>query len=171
MGYNLKITDWQAAIGLAQMKKLPNFIDIRKKNFERMFDGFKSLEKYFILPEKSDKSEPSWFGFPITIKDDSPFNKLELVKYLEDNNIGTRQLFSGNILRQPLFLDNKIPMRIHNGKMIYSSELTESHYKELPMTDKIMENTFWIGIWPGIDNNDIEYVIHTIKEFLINRLP
>lgn len=116
LGYNLKITDWQAAIGLAQMKKLPNFIEIRKKNFERMFDGFKSLEKYFILPEKSDKSEPSWFGFPITIKDDALFNKLELVKYLEDNNIGTRQLFSGNNLRQPLFLDNKIPMRYRMGK-------------------------------------------------------
>jgi len=172
LGYNLKITDWQAAIGLAQLEKLEDFIKKRKNNFQRLYDGLEPFEDYFILPKQLEKSNSSWFGFPITVKNNEKFTQLELIKHLEYNKIGTRQLFSGNILRQPLFLDNDIKIRIKNSVTLNSSNLKEMDYNKLPVTDEIMENTFWIGLWPGISNSDINQIIHIIKMFIksvINR--
>lgn len=166
LGYNLKITDWQAAIGLAQIEKLEDFIEKRKNNFIKLYDGLEPFEEYFILPKQLEKSDSAWFGFPITVKNNGKFTRLDLVKNLEDNNIGTRQLFSGNILRQPLFLNNNIKIRIKNSSTLVSSHLDESDYNKIPVTDEIMKNTFWVGVWPGISNHDINQIIHIIKMFI-----
>lgn len=164
LGYNLKITDWQAACGLAQLKKLPEFIKKRQDNFALLKHGLRSLEEFIILPQSLEEALPSWFGFLITLKDEK-FDKIELCKYLESNNIGTRQLFAGNILRQPAFVDNRIPLKIRNSEVIYSDQLDEEHYVQLPNTDIIMNNTFWIGVWPGITSKDIDYVVSVFKRF------
>jgi CDP-6-deoxy-D-xylo-4-hexulose-3-dehydrase len=169
-GYNLKLTDWQAAIGLAQLEKLPCFIEKRKENFKLLYDGLKEFDEYFILPEITENSEPSWFGFLITIKENNKFNKIDLIKYLEENNVGTRQLFAGNILRQPVFVNSDIDFRIKNSPLINSSELTEEHYKILPNTDTVMNSTFWIGIWQGITEIEINYIIKIFKNFIKERL-
>jgi len=166
IGYNLKITDWQAAIGLSQLEKLEGFIKKRKENFQVLYDGLKEFEEFFILPEKTEFSAPSWFGFLITLKENCGFNKVDLCKYLEDNNIGTRQLFAGNILRQPAFVDNNISLRIRNSGITSSDELVENHYKLLPNTDTVMNNTFWIGVWPGISRKEINYTVNTFRKFI-----
>ena len=165
-GYNFKITDWQAAIGLAQLKKLPDFIRKRQNNFTLLKAAFKKFEKYFILPEAAKKSNPSWFGFCLTLKENVKFSKKELVDFLEKNGIGTRNLFAGNILRQPVFVDNEIKIRIRNSSILISSDLTEEHYALLPNTDAIMERSFWIGLWPGVSENEIKYVSNKINEFI-----
>lgn len=166
LGYNLKITDWQAACGLAQLDKLEGFIRTRKKNFELIYNGLKKFEEYLILPSFSENSTPSWFGFLISVKPNAKFNKLELVKYLENNNIGTRQLFAGNILRQPAFVENDIEIRIRNSGVLNSRTLAEEHYRMLPNTDFIMNNTFWIGVYPGITERDVNIIIETFERFL-----
>lgn len=156
LGYNLKATDFQAAIGLSQLKKLPDFIKKRKENFNLLYEGFKKegLDKYFILPIWLSESEPSWFGFPLTIKDEAEFNREDLIKYLEKNNIGTRLLFAGNIIKQPAFTNSDIEYKIIG---------------DLKNTDKIMRDTFWIGVWPGIKNEDIEYMIKQFNLFIGDR--
>lgn len=166
MGYNLKITDWQAAIGLAQLQKLPEFVEKRKSNFKYLYSGLKEFEEYFILPEPTEDSEPSWFGFPITVKDNDKFDQIKLVKYLEENRIGTRKLFAGNILRQPAFINSNIKMRIGSSPLKNSNELTEKDLNKLQNTEDIMNKTFWIGIWPGINENDLEYVIDKVKDLI-----
>ncbi|MFN3786822.1 MAG: lipopolysaccharide biosynthesis protein RfbH [Sulfurihydrogenibium azorense] len=166
LGYNLKITDWQAALGLAQLNKLPKFVQKRKENFKLIYEGLKDLEKYFILPKATEKSDPSWFGFPITLRENLPFSKLDLIKYLERNKIGTRQLFAVNILRQPIFTESSIKLRIRDSGIIISNELSEEHYRLLPNTEKIMNDTFWIGVWPGVEEEDIIYIIDTFKKFI-----
>jgi len=167
-GYNLKITDWQAAIALAQLDKLDLFIKKRKENFNALYTGLKQFEEYFTLPETIESADPSWFGFLITVKDNEKFDKIKLIKYLEENNIGTRQLFAGNILRQPCFVDNDINFRIINSSIINSKNLNESHYQMLPNTESVLNNTFWIGVWPGITKNQIGYIIQTFEKFLSN---
>ena len=166
LGYNLKITDWQAAIGLAQLKKLPNFIKKRKENFKNLYAGLKEFEEYLILPKATENTEPAWFGFPITVKENAPFTKFEIVKYLENNKIGTRQLFAGNILRHPAFIENDVKLRIKDTDILSSKDLSEEHYKLLPNTDIVMNRTFWIGVWPGINKNDIDYIIDIFKNFI-----
>lgn len=168
LGYNLKITDWQTAIGLAQLKKLPEFIEKRKENFKFLYDGLKEFEDYLILPKATPNSEPSWFGFPITIKENAPFSKFELIRYLESNGIGTRQLFAGNMLRHPAFMETNIKLRIRNSDIINSKELSEKYYELLPNTEKVMNSTFWIGVWPGLDKEDINKIIIVFREFLSN---
>ncbi|AND85378.1 lipopolysaccharide biosynthesis protein RfbH [Clostridium tyrobutyricum] len=143
-GYNLKVTDMQAALGVSQLKKLPDFIKTRKENFKRLYEGLNQFEDYLILPQSEKNSDPSWFGFPITLRENNGFNRNDVVKFLEKNKIGTRLLFAGNILKQPLFTENKIEYRVVDN---------------LENTNTIMENTFWIGVWPGIDNQRIEYMI------------
>jgi CDP-4-dehydro-6-deoxyglucose reductase, E1 len=165
-GYNFKITDWQAAIGLSQLKKLPDFIKKRQTNFALLKSEFKKFAKYFILPEAAENSSPSWFGFWLTLKENVKFSKKELVDFLEKSGIGTRNLFAGNILRQPVFVDDEIKIRIRNSGILISSDLKEEHYALLPNTDAIMERSFWIGLWPGISENEIKYILNKINEFI-----
>lgn len=169
LGYNMKITDWQAAIGCAQLKKVDLFIKKRRENFELLFSKLKNLEDYFILPKIEEKCTPSWFGFLITLKPECHFTKQELVEYLENNGIGTRQLFAGNILRQPSFVENNIKLRIGNSDLLCSSSLTEEEYNKLPNTDYIMNNTFWVGVHPALGNEEINMISDTIKQFVDER--
>ncbi|MDR1123788.1 MAG: lipopolysaccharide biosynthesis protein RfbH [Elusimicrobiota bacterium] len=166
LGYNLKITDWQAACALAQLKKLDGFIAKRKENFTRLFMGLKPFDKYFILPSWDSKAEPSWFGFLLTVKEDAGFGKIEFCKYLEQNGIGTRQLFAGNILRQPCFTEDEIPLRIKNSALLNSKDLNEEHYKMLPGTEKVMNGSFWVGVWPGLSAGDIDKTIAAFAKFI-----
>ena len=150
-GYNLKATDLQAAIGCAQLEKFPGFVERRKYNFNRLKEGLSSLEDKLILPEPERNSDPSWFGFMITVKDD--VDKSDLVQYLEDKGVQTRMLFAGNILKQPCF-----------------DEIREdsSRYRvigDLKTTDEIMNNTFWIGVYPGMTDDKLDYMIETIKSY------
>ncbi len=148
-GYNLKITDMQASVGLAQLSKIKKFIQKRKENFNWLKNHLEKYEKYFLLPEATEKSEPSWFGFPILIKDDAPFSLLELNGYLFSHNVDTRPIFTGNITKQPYF-KNK------NFRVIGN----------LNNTDKMMGRTFWIGVYPGLTVDMMEYVVKTIDDFI-----
>lgn len=163
VGYNLKISDWQAACGLAQLKKLDSFIEKRRDNFRKITNGLRQFEKYILLPVAEEKSVPSWFGLLLSTQDG--VDKIDLCKYLEDHGVGTRQLFAGNMLRQPEFVDNEIPMRIRNSGMLNSKHLTEEHYAMLPETDREMNHTFWIGVWPGITDEDITKIITTFRDY------
>lgn len=151
IGYNLKVTDMQAAVGVEQLRKLPSFIQARKKNFELLYDGLKKYEKYFILPEKEPNADPSWFGFILTVREDAGFNRDDLVKHLEKNNIATRMLFAGNITRHPSFKDIKY-------------QISEN----LLNTDRIMNDTFWIGVYPGLTREMIAYMVKVFDDFIKN---
>lgn len=151
LGYNLKITDIQGALGLAQLNKLEKFIQKRKENFDLLYKGLKEFENYFILPEKHQLSDPSWFGFLLTIKDDSKLNRTELLQFLEEKKMGTRLLFAGNIIKQPYFTNNNFDYKVIGN---------------LENTDKVMNNTFWIGIGPLINEKMIQYVVCCFKEFI-----
>ncbi|MFI5305535.1 MAG: lipopolysaccharide biosynthesis protein RfbH [Nitrospiria bacterium] len=153
IGYNLKITDMQAAVGVAQLKKLPGFIQKRKENFKYLGDKLKIYGKYFILPEPTKNSEPSWFGFPMTVRENAPFTKKEIVAYLEKHKIATRMLFAGNLLKQPAY--ENINCRIQGL---------------LKNSDLIMNNTFWIGVYPNISNLMMAYVAERISSFLRSAL-
>lgn len=149
-GYNLKVTDMQAAIGLSQLKKLPIFIDKRKENYIKLYNGLKQFEKYMILPKATEDGEPSWFGLPLTLRQNCNFARNDIVNFLENHRIGTRLLFAGNMLKQPLFTQNDVPYRIIG---------------DLKNTDIVMNNSFWIGVWPGISDEHIEYIIEIFAEF------
>jgi len=149
IGYNLKLTDFQAAIGVAQLDKLPKFIKKRKENFQDLFLFFKKYERYFILPSWEKEADPCWFGFMLVVKDDAPFTRLELVKYLEENRIGTRNLFAGNLLKHPAYLGRK-NLRVV-GKMVNS--------------DLVMNNGFWIGVYPGITPVMRKRVMNIFEDF------
>lgn len=166
LGYNLKITDWQAACALSQLSKLDGFIEKRKANFTRLFMGLKQFENYFILPSWESGAEPSWFGFLMTVKKDAPFNKIALCRFLEENNIGTRQLFAGNILRQPAFTEENITLRIKNSALLNSKDLTDADYANLPNTDEVMNASFWVGVWPGLEEAEIERTISVFAQFI-----
>jgi CDP-6-deoxy-D-xylo-4-hexulose-3-dehydrase len=167
LGYNLKITDWQASIALAQMDKLPEFINKRRENFDLLYNGLEKFSEHLLLPEATEKSEPSWFGFLITVKENNKFTKNDLVKYLEQNDVGTRQLFAGNLLRQPAFLDTEFNLRIKSSKLISSSQINDEYYKMLPNTDNVMNNTFWIGVWPGMTIETINFIIDKFERFFL----
>jgi CDP-6-deoxy-D-xylo-4-hexulose-3-dehydrase len=148
MGYNMKITDMQAACGLAQIESLKSFILKRKENFNFLYDNLKDLEEFLILPKAEKNSDPSWFGFPLSIRNDKKFERNNLVKKLNDNKIGTRLLFSGNLTRQP-----------------YMKNVNFKVHKDLTNTDFIMKNTFWIGVYPGLQKEHLEFVVNNIKNF------
>ena len=150
LGYNLKVSDMQASIGLSQLNKLPEFIEKRKDNYRKIYNGLKDLEEYLILPKATEKSEPSWFGFTITIKENNKYDRNTLIEYLEKNKIGTRLLFAGNLIRQPAFTENDYKYRVVG---------------ELKNTDIVTNRTFWIGLWPGITNECIDYIVGKFKEF------
>lgn len=149
MGYNLKITDMQAACGLAQLERIEEFVQKRKENFIFLKEALRSCEEFIILPEATPNSDPSWFGFPITLREEAQIPRVDLLKFLDQNKIGTRLLFAGNLTRQPYFKD--------------------VHYRvvgDLTNTDLIMNNTFWIGLYPGLSTVHLQYVVDKIEEFL-----
>jgi CDP-6-deoxy-D-xylo-4-hexulose-3-dehydrase len=149
LGYNLKLGDVQAAIGLAQMSRLEVFISARKANWQYLYNGLMDLNDYFILPEATPGSDPSWFGFALTIKDNASFDRNQLISYLDSKKIGTRMLFGGNLTLQPAFQNTTF--RIHG---------------DLLNSDLITKNTFWIGVWPGLTNEMLDYMINEIKHFI-----
>lgn len=152
-GYNLKVTEMQAAIGVAQLKKLPGFIEKRKENWKKLQTGLSSLQDKLILPEPCPNSDPSWFGFVITVRDG--INRTELTKYLESNKIQTRNLFAGNFLRHPCFNQMR---ESGKGFRIVGS---------LDNADTVTRNTFWIGVYPGMTDDMIQFMIDKIKSFII----
>jgi CDP-6-deoxy-D-xylo-4-hexulose-3-dehydrase len=148
LGYNLKISDMQAACALAQMDRVEDFIAARKANFAYLKNGLKNCEEFLLLPEATPKSDPSWFGFPITIKASAGINRVDLLQYLDQHKIGTRLLFAGNLTRQPY-------MKGRNFRI--SGELTN--------TDIVMNDTFWIGVYPGLNREMLDFVIAKIEAF------
>ena len=152
LGFNLKATDMQAAIGCAQLDKLDNIVARRRENFAYLRNGLEGLPG-LILPEAQVNSNPSWFGFLITVKDDAGFTRNELTQYLEEHKVQTRNLFAGNLLKHPAFEQ-------------YVEGVDYRVIGELPVTDTIMSATFWIGVYPGMTNEKLQYMIDTIKEFV-----
>jgi CDP-6-deoxy-D-xylo-4-hexulose-3-dehydrase len=147
IGYNLKVTDAQAAVGVAQMEKLPDFVAKRKRNFKMVYEGLRPFEEYLVLPRWSDKADPSWFAFPITLREGLPFSRNDLQRFLEERLIETRLLFAGNILKQPAYRD--IPRRIVG---------------ELPIANDVMQNTMFFGVYPGLERPQIEYIIEAFYD-------
>lgn len=148
IGYNLKMTDMQAAVGVAQLQKLPGFIEARKRNWQLLYDGLKPYEEFFILPQATPNSDPSWFGFLLTVRPDAPFGRNKLIQFLETNLVATRLLFSGNITRQPAY-----------------QNLNYRVVGDLTNTDTVMNQTFWIGVYPRITPDMIEYVLSIFAKF------
>jgi len=147
IGYNLKATDMQAAVGVAQLRKLPGFIEARRKNFRTLYAGLKPLEEFFILPEATPGSDPSWFGFPIAVRPGAPFARADVVRFLEGKKIGTRSLFGGNLVRQPAYAET--PHRVI-GK--------------LENSDFTMDRVFWIGVFPGLSRAMLDYMLEALHE-------
>jgi CDP-6-deoxy-D-xylo-4-hexulose-3-dehydrase len=142
IGYNLKLTDMQAAVGVAQLKKLPAFIETRRRNFQALYDGLKDLEQFFILPEATPGSEPSWFGFPIAVRPEAPFTRNDAVNFLETRKIATRLLFGGNLVRQPAYRD--VQCRAVG---------------DLKNSDFVMNQVFWVGVYPGLSTEAIKFMV------------
>lgn len=149
LGYNLKVTDMQAAIGLAQLKKLPGFISSRKSNFSALYSGLRDLEDRIILPEPEENADPSWFGFPITLRRDGFRDRRTLTEALNERGIGTRLLFGGNLTKQLAF--RGVNFRVASS---------------LENTDAVMERTFWVGVYPGIDERRMDYLIQNLRDAL-----
>jgi CDP-6-deoxy-D-xylo-4-hexulose-3-dehydrase len=146
LGYNLKITDMQAAVGVGQLDRLEDFIAARKRNFDLLKEGLRPFEDRLILPEATPRSDPSWFGFPITLRETG--RRDDLVKYLNQHRIGTRLLFGGNLIRQPYMLDRAF-----------------RQVGDLASSDRVMTDTFWIGVYPGISPDAVGYMIDRIRAF------
>jgi CDP-6-deoxy-D-xylo-4-hexulose-3-dehydrase len=151
VGYNMKITDMQAALGFSQLDKIDEFITKRKNNFKYLMEKFKEneFEKFFYLPEKLEKSDPSWYGFLITVKDPNKIKRNEIVQFLNNHRILSRLLFAGNITKQPGYMNKKCRI-----------------IGDLKNTDKLMNDAFWIGVWPGLEKEHLDFVILKFKEFL-----
>ena len=150
-GFNLKVSDMQAAVGVAQLEKFPSFVEKRKENFAKLYDGLKDI-KDFILLQAQPLSDPSWFGFMITLREGVSYTRNDISQFLEANNIQTRNLFAGNLLRHPLFdtMQESVDYRVVG---------------ELTNTDKIMNDSFWIGLYPGMGDDAINYMVKKIRKF------
>jgi len=146
-GYNLKITDMQASCGVAQLERIKLFVRERQSNFNYLTDNLRSLEEYLILPTPTENSDPSWFGYPITVKGKKT-NRADLIKYLDDNKVGTRLLFAGNLTKQPYF-----------------SEIEYRTIGNLRNTNRIMNQTFWIGLYPGLSKTMLDYSVKQLKKY------
>jgi CDP-4-dehydro-6-deoxyglucose reductase, E1 len=153
IGYNLKMTDMQAAVGVAQLAKLPRFIDARRENWRRLREAFDVYRDDLILPEPTPNSEPSWFGFKLLVRREAPFSREDIVEHLERHGVMTRHVFAGNLLRQPAYRD--IPRRTVG---------------DLANTDIVMERAFWIGVYPGVSTEMVDYVIEVVERFFTQRV-
>jgi CDP-6-deoxy-D-xylo-4-hexulose-3-dehydrase len=147
VGYNLKITDMQAAVGVAQLDKVGEFVEARKRNFRKLHEGLSDLDELFLLPQATPRSDPSWFGFPIAVRPDAPITRNEIVRELESRKIATRLLFAGNLLRQPAYAD--IEHRVVG---------------ELRNSDFVMENVFWLGVYPALGEPHLDYVLDVLHD-------
>ena len=147
------MTDMQAAVGVSQLKKLPGFIEQRRANFKALRAGLQDLEEFFILPEATPNSEPSWFGFPIAVRPGAPFNRNQAIAYLENRKIATRLLFAGNLLRQPAY--QSIQYRVVGN---------------LENTDFIMNQVFWVGVYPGITSEMLSYMLEVFHKLPVEQL-
>ena len=152
IGYNLKLTDLQASIGVSQLDKVDSFIQKRKVNWERLHSGLSNLEEFFILPQKQKNSDPSWFGFALTVKQSAPFSRPELINHLDEKKINSRFLFGGNILWQPAYLNSE-----------------HREVGSLSNSDTVALGTFWLGVFPGLTNGMIDFVIETIQDFVTSK--
>jgi CDP-6-deoxy-D-xylo-4-hexulose-3-dehydrase len=148
IGYNLKMTDIQAAIGLAQLDKLPDFVAARKRNFACIYDGLKPYEEFLILPTWSERADPAWFAFPITVRPGAPFSRRDLITFLEERNIETRLLFAGNVIRQPGY-----------------RHIVHRSVGDLANSDLVLRSTFFIGVYPGLDRARIDYMLQAFADF------
>jgi len=153
IGYNLKATDMQAAVGVSQLKKLSQFVAARRRNFQQLYQGLADLQEYFLLPEPTPEAEPSWFGFPLAIRPGVCFSRNELIAHLDARKIGTRLLFGGNLTRQPAY---------HNVAFRQVGDLANS--------DFVMNRAFWLGVYPGLTEEMISYVVSSIREFVDERV-
>jgi CDP-6-deoxy-D-xylo-4-hexulose-3-dehydrase len=149
IGYNLKATDMQAALGASQIEKLPHFVERRKDNFRHLYSSLKPVEHCLLLPEPTPGSDPSWFGFPIGVREDAPFKREDLIRALDAQKIGTRLLFGGNLLRQPAYegCEYRVVGNLRN-------------------TDFVMNNVFWLGVYPGLTPQMLDFVAATIAKFV-----
>jgi CDP-6-deoxy-D-xylo-4-hexulose-3-dehydrase len=147
IGYNLKVTDMQAAVGVAQLKKVPGFIEARRKNFRLLKEGLRDLEEFLILPEATPNSDPSWFGFPIGVRENAPFTRDQVTAHLEQHKIATRLLFGGNLVRQPAY-----------------SGIEKRVIGTLPNSDFVMNRVFWIGVYPGLTGPKIDYILSVFRK-------
>jgi CDP-6-deoxy-D-xylo-4-hexulose-3-dehydrase len=152
IGYNLKATDMQAALGLSQIEKLDFFVKRRKENFNYLINQLKEVEG-LMLPIATENSDPSWFGFPITLDPNHPVNREELLRFLDSRKIGTRLMFAGNIMRQPAYLDQDFRV-----------------VGDLTNTDIVMKRTFWVGTYPGLTNPMLDFIADSIKDFLTGKI-
>ena len=146
IGYNLKLTDMQAAVGVAQLEKLDGFVEARRRNIRALREGLAGLEEFFVLPEATNGAEPSWFGFPVAVRAGAPFTRNQVTHYLETRKIATRLLFGGNLVRQPAYRDSQY-------RVVGS----------LSQTDIVMNQVFWIGVYPGIQGQILDYMLETMK--------
>ncbi|MGE4543784.1 MAG: lipopolysaccharide biosynthesis protein RfbH [Pedobacter sp.] len=153
-GYNLKITDMQAAIGCSQLEKLPSFVESRKMNWQILRDGLADTQELLVLPEPTADSDPAWFGFPITVKDTAPFSRDQLVNHLEQCGIQTRMLFAGNLIKHPCFDEMR---RSGSGYRTVG---------DLAVTDQIMNNTFWLGVYPGLTVRMLDHMLNVTRKFV-----
>lgn len=149
LGYNLKITDMQAAVGFAQLDRLPQFVEVRRRNFRRLKAGLSDLQEFLILPEATHGSDPSWFGFLITVRDDAPFSRNDLTRPLNQQGVATRNLFSGNLTRQPYMIGR-------NFRVV----------GDLTNTDRVMNQTFWIGVFPGLTDDHVDFAIEKVHQIV-----
>jgi len=150
VGYNLKATDMQAAVGVAQLKKLPGFIEARKRNFAYLKAGLKDVQEHFVLPEATANSDPSWFGFPLLVRETASFSRNTLMEFLNERKIHTRQLFGGNLTRQPAY-----------------AGLNYRVVGDLEASDRVMHQAFWIGVYPGLTQPMLDYVLESINEIAL----
>lgn len=148
VGYNLKATDMQAAVGLSQLGKLNGFVAARRRNFQFLLDSLRDLDEFFVLPRPTPNSEPSWFGFPLAVRPTAPFTRDALTRHLDAKKIGTRLLFGGNLVRQPAYQD--VPKRVVG---------------DLATTDFVMNRVFWVGVYPGLTAEMLTFVVDTIRDF------
>ncbi len=149
LGYNLKLTDMQAAIGVAQLAKLPDFLAARRRNFRFLYEALRGLEEFFLLPQATPSAEPSWFGFPLAVRPTAPFSREEVTHFLEERRIATRLLFAGNLTRQPAYA--AVPYR---------------QVGDLAQSDFVMERVFWVGVYPGLTEEMLAYIAESLHTFV-----